>query len=138
MKICIKCNSQLPDMYVACPNCGETQLVMSQNNNYNQQPMMQQQYNYYMMQNQPVQKKKSNLFNTASIVFFVLGYFMQWWYGFISLLFALIALIQTLGQIHKSKEKSNNTQKAAIMISVTFIILNIVTLLFIFSRLNWI
>ena len=60
MKICIKCNSQLPDMYVACPNCGETQLVMSQNNNYNQQPMMQQQYNYYMMQNQPVQKKKCN------------------------------------------------------------------------------
>lgn len=37
MKICTACRSQLPDTYTACPNCGNTNLVMDQSS------MMQQQ-----------------------------------------------------------------------------------------------
>ena len=39
MKICTACRSQLPDTYTACPNCGNTNLVMDQNN-MQQQPVM--------------------------------------------------------------------------------------------------
>ncbi len=85
MKICSMCRSQLPDSYVACPNCGNPNLVMDQsanqvNNNY-QQPFngYQQQMNYGQPmpgQVQNVEDKGNLLYGIPGLIIPLVGWIM--------------------------------------------------------------
>ena len=116
MKICNSCNTHLHDLYVTCPNCGNTQLVYVQDN-YSQQPSMIQQPN--MMYNQQMYSEKNNKFAVASVICLVVGFFLFWTASFLGIIFGILALVQ----ISKTHEKGKTLALVSIIINVLLLLL---------------
>ena len=130
MKKCSVCNSELPDTYVACPNCGSNQLISDQvYNGYIPQPVqqsfmqnMQQNGTYntpYINQQQSI---KNNFNAITGFICALIGFF------FFSLVLSMVGLfcgIAALAQINKTNEKGKGFAITAIIIGCLELLLHI-------------
>ena len=115
MKICNQCNTHLTDLYMSCPNCGNTQLIYQQDNyNNNQQYNNYNNQQYVNMSNQTVKSNKINSFAIYSVLFAAGSFFFWEFLEYVSYGFAIAALVQ----ISKTKEKGMIFAILAIILNV--------------------